>query len=121
MLRRRGARTAGRFLNRLYRSENYELIQKASDELRNLPQRLARAANLEEELNRLKEAGQELKQAQADMHGTLPEVQARSRELPNSADNSPTLPLPPPQSPPSPPRTPRANEEAFPSAHLGAH
>lgn len=44
----RVSRTLGRGLNRLSRSENYKLIQKASAELRNLPQQLMREANLEE-------------------------------------------------------------------------
>jgi len=43
-----GAKTIGRTLNRLYKSENYRILQKTSQELRHLPQRLAREANLEE-------------------------------------------------------------------------
>ena len=42
------ARSIGRWLNKLYRSENYQLIQQASKELRHLPQRLAREAQIEE-------------------------------------------------------------------------
>ena len=44
----RVSRTLGRGLNRLSQSENYKLIQKASAELRNLPQQLMKEANLEE-------------------------------------------------------------------------
>jgi sec-independent protein translocase protein TatB len=44
----RVSRTIGHALNRLYRSDNYKLIQKASTELRNLPQELMKEANLEE-------------------------------------------------------------------------
>jgi len=38
----------GSFLNRLYRSENWKLINEASRNLRNLPSRLAREAALDE-------------------------------------------------------------------------
>ncbi len=41
-------RTIGRFLNRLYRSENWKLFNEASRNLRNLPSRLAREAALDE-------------------------------------------------------------------------
>jgi Sec-independent protein translocase protein TatA len=44
----RVSRTIGHALNRLYRSDNYKLIQKASSELRNLTQELMKEANLEE-------------------------------------------------------------------------
>jgi len=44
----RVSRTLGHGLNRLYKSDNYKLIQKASAELRNLPQELMKEANLEE-------------------------------------------------------------------------
>lgn len=42
------ARRAGRMLNRLYRSEVWGTINEASREFRNLPNRLAREAALEE-------------------------------------------------------------------------
>ncbi len=51
------ARSIGQFLNRLYRSENYKIIQKTSDELRNLPNRLAREAQLEELQKEMKDVG----------------------------------------------------------------
>src|SRR3972149_374868 len=38
------ARSAGRFLNRLYKSEGWRTMTQASSALRNLPNRLARAA-----------------------------------------------------------------------------
>ncbi len=41
-------RTIGRFLNRLYRSENWKLFNEASRNLRNLPSHLAREAALDE-------------------------------------------------------------------------
>jgi Sec-independent protein translocase protein TatA len=56
------ARNIGKGLNRLYKSPNYQVIRKASHEIRNLPARLAREAQLEE-LEELKLAQQELKDA----------------------------------------------------------
>ncbi len=44
----RFARSVGRFLNRLYRSEVWDTLSRASQEFRNLPNRLAREAALEE-------------------------------------------------------------------------
>ncbi len=41
-------RTIGRFLNRLYRSENWKVFNEAARNLRNLPSRLAREAALDE-------------------------------------------------------------------------
>jgi Sec-independent protein translocase protein TatA len=65
----RGARTLGRGLSRLYRSENYKVIQRASEELRNLPNRLAREAHLEE-LDKLKQ------EAARELHATEKELKA---------------------------------------------
>ena len=42
------ARTAGRFLNRFYRSDSWRLVRETSRNLRSLPNRLAREAALEE-------------------------------------------------------------------------
>jgi sec-independent protein translocase protein TatB len=42
------ARSAGRFLNRLYKSEGWRTMVQASTTLRNLPNRLAREAELEQ-------------------------------------------------------------------------
>ena len=53
----RMARSFGHFLNRLYKSENYKIIQRTSEEIRNLPNRLAREAQLEELQKDVKEAG----------------------------------------------------------------
>jgi Sec-independent protein translocase protein TatA len=44
----RNTRSAGRFLSRLYKSEGWRTMQDASAALRNLPNRLAREAELEE-------------------------------------------------------------------------
>src|SRR3972149_207025 len=42
------ARSAGRFLNRLYKSEGWRTMTQAPAALRNLPNRLAREAELEQ-------------------------------------------------------------------------
>lgn len=42
------ARSAGRFINRLYKSETWKMLTDASRNLRTLPNRLAREAALEE-------------------------------------------------------------------------
>jgi sec-independent protein translocase protein TatB len=68
----KGARALGRGLNRLYRSANYQMVRRVSQEIRNLPARLAEEAQLEE----LKEVAQlkELKEAEA-------EVKAAARDI----------------------------------------
>ena len=42
------ARSAGRFLNRLYRSEGWRTLLRTSETLRTLPNRLAREAELDD-------------------------------------------------------------------------
>jgi len=42
------ARSAGRFLNRLYKSDAWRTMNEASSALRNLPNRLAREAELDQ-------------------------------------------------------------------------
>jgi Sec-independent protein translocase protein TatA len=53
------ARSAGQFLNKLYRSEEWKALNQASRNLRTLPHRLAREAALDE----LEKATQEAKKA----------------------------------------------------------
>lgn len=57
------ARNLGKGLNKVYRSPNYQVIRKASEEIRNLPARLAAEAQLEElkEMADFKDIEQELK------------------------------------------------------------
>jgi len=52
------ARSAGRFLNRLYKSDGWRTMTQASSALRNLPHRLAREAELEQ-LDQVRRAGAE--------------------------------------------------------------
>jgi sec-independent protein translocase protein TatB len=54
----KSARAAGRYLNRLYRSDAWRTITHASRDLRDLPNRLAREAALEDLDQSLKAAGE---------------------------------------------------------------
>lgn len=89
----KNARTAGRFLNRIYKSEGWRTMVQASSTLRNLPNRLAREAELEE----LEEVRRELAQP-----GRPPEVPSEPA-VPGMAAWTPSpAPPPPPAAPPSP-------------------
>jgi sec-independent protein translocase protein TatB len=65
------ARGLGRALNRLYRSENYQVVRRATHEFRNLPARLAREAHLEEldELRELQALKDEARALREDVQG----------------------------------------------------
>ncbi len=63
------ARSAGRFLNRFYRSDTWRLVRDTSRNLRTLPNRLAREAALEEL--------EDIKHTLQDSMGELNEVQHR--------------------------------------------
>jgi len=107
-------REAGRFLNRLYRSPTWRTMNDASRELRNLPNRLAREAELDTLKHDLEQAGQTLKD---DLKSTGDGMQAwappgarpappppRRYELSPSAAAEPAsseaeAPSPPPPSP----------------------
>ena len=56
------ARNFGRILNRIYKSPGYNIVRQASDELRNLPARLAKEAQLDELQNM-----DDLKQIKTDL------------------------------------------------------
>ena len=105
----RMARSIGQFLNRLYRSENYKIIQKTSDELRNLPNRLAREAQLEELQKEMKDVG-----AIGNLNPPAPPpspgkpFQAWTQELPPAS--------PPPTDPPAPAQPPAPTPTGRPSA-----
>lgn len=64
------AKTIGRFLNRVYKSEEWKALTEASRTLRTLPNRLAREAELEElsEIrDSIKDTAQDLKQSQNEL------------------------------------------------------
>lgn len=56
-------RDAGRFLNKLYRSQTWRTMNEASREIRNLPTRLAREAELDTVKRDLEQAGKGLQDA----------------------------------------------------------
>ncbi|MCC6188561.1 MAG: twin-arginine translocase TatA/TatE family subunit [Anaerolineales bacterium] len=91
------ARGLGRGLNRLYRSPNYQVIRKASEEVRNLPARLAREAHLEE-LNELKEAERELREAANSIGESVKPFQAWVEDL-GPANATTPKPVGPPSAP----------------------
>jgi sec-independent protein translocase protein TatB len=59
------ARSAGRFLNRLYRSEGWRTLLRTSETLRTLPNRLAREAELED-LDTIRQTMTETKKSLTD-------------------------------------------------------
>lgn len=69
------ARTIGRFLNRMYKSEEWRALTQASRTLRTLPNRLAREAELEE-LETIKET---LKDTTKDLDRTQREIAQETR------------------------------------------
>ena len=64
------ARTLGRYLNNIYRSEAWRTITETSRTLRGLPNRLAREAALEE----LDEVGQSLNRTRQEMAQELSDI-----------------------------------------------
>jgi Sec-independent protein translocase protein TatA len=71
----RNARNAGRTLNRLYKSEAWRTMNQASNALRNLPNRLAREAELDD-----------LKQIQNELDPSRAAIPAARRSPPPPDD-----------------------------------
>ncbi|HLB65916.1 MAG TPA: twin-arginine translocase TatA/TatE family subunit [Anaerolineales bacterium] len=87
------ARTLGRSLNRLYKSESWRMILQASRNLRTLPNRLAREAELSElreAREALKEAGQEISRDTRSLKDDL-----KAWTTPPSATEEPEAPASP--------------------------
>lgn len=108
----RMARDAGRFIGRLTRSENYQVIQQASQELRNLPQRIVREAQLEE----LQELRSPLAPPRQGAPQSRPEANAPKPEPPAGGSPYQAWTQELPSSPPagestSPPNKPPASED----------
>jgi Sec-independent protein translocase protein TatA len=97
----RTARTAGRFLNRLYRSSEWKSLNQASRALRNLPSRLAREAELEE-----------ITRAQKELRAEGEEIQAEMQELEEGMRA--WVPKPPDRDAPGPPSSPGPASEGDP-------
>jgi Sec-independent protein translocase protein TatA len=124
----KGARSFGRFLNKLYRSPSYNAVRRASTELRNLPNRLAREAQLEE-LHSLKDLDKELRQ---DLQNTASAVNASLTGRPPAAPKPPVTPPPiapppvstspvtPPMASPPPATTPSASTAPAPAPRAAA-
>lgn len=112
----RGAKGLGRLINRMNHSPTYMAVRRASNELRNLPARLAREANLEE----LKELSQEVKQVKEEVQQVRQEIKDSTSNLPGggksfqawvseaSVAEAPVQPPPPATKP----ATPTANGPA---------
>jgi Sec-independent protein translocase protein TatA len=87
------ARTIGRSLNRLYKSESWRMLLQASRNLRNLPNRLAREAEIEElreTRQAMKEVGQEISRDSRSLQEDL-----KAWTTPPEAADQPKAPSPP--------------------------
>jgi Sec-independent protein translocase protein TatA len=87
------ARNFGKLLNRIYRSPSYNMVRQASDELRNLPARLAREAQLDE----LKDMD-EFKQIKADLQDASNSLRRTDKPF-DAWVNDLTQPAQPPPAP----------------------
>ncbi|MEJ2549447.1 MAG: hypothetical protein P8Z42_03910 [Anaerolineales bacterium] len=86
------ARSAGRFLNRFYRSDTWRLFRETSRNIRSLPNRLAREAALEEleEIKRtIEDTAEELNEVQDELDETEKELTESSK--PAGKKESPSL------------------------------
>ncbi len=82
------ARAAGRFLNRMYKSDTWRAITQASRNLRNLPNQLAREAELDE-----------LRNARKDLESAAREVSQERREIESGLKAWTTPPASTPKAP----------------------
>jgi Sec-independent protein translocase protein TatA len=74
------ARSLGRFLNRLYKSDEWRTVTEASRTIRTLPNRLAREAELEE----LKEIQDTIEDAKKDLTGAKHEIEESTKTIKES-------------------------------------
>jgi Sec-independent protein translocase protein TatA len=94
----KGAKEAGRWINRLYRSDTWKSMRQVSQEMQNLPSRLAREAQLED----LKELEKDIQKAgDAQLAGMkemekniLPEESSPYRDRPSVPQMPPARPAP---------------------------
>jgi Sec-independent protein translocase protein TatA len=84
------ARNFGKILNRVYKSPGYNMVRQASDELRNLPARLAKEAQLDE----LKDMD-ELKGLKSDLQAANKTLRRSDKPF-DAWVNDLTQPSPPP-------------------------
>ena len=78
----KAGRSIGRFLNKLVHSEGWQIFQKTSTEMRNLPTRLMREANME-----IQEAEKEIRKAMDVPKMPLDSVSKRSTTPSNGPEN----------------------------------
>jgi sec-independent protein translocase protein TatB len=99
----RMAREAGALINRLTRSEGYQTIQQASQEIRNLPQKILRETELDAVQQELKGETKGKELASAGTPPATPQpLAAWTQELPTK----PTAPETPAANPPESPSGP---------------
>lgn len=109
------ARTLGRFLNKLYKSEGWRTFLVASRTLRGLPNRLAREAETEE-LKELKELRKDMTEVGQGLTKDLKAMEADIKDV--GAELGPRA-TPPAR--PAPPAPPAASTELSPDADPEAH
>src|SRR5512140_2509328 len=93
----KAGKTIGRWLNKLIRSEGWQIFQKTSSEMRNLPTRLMREANLE-----MQEAEKDIRKAMdmpkkpaTSFSGQDPSIDPRAGLTPANEAESTTQSVPP--------------------------
>jgi sec-independent protein translocase protein TatB len=97
-------REAGRFINRLYRSQTWRTMNEASREIRNLPTRLAREAELDTVKRDLEQAGKGLQDSvKAAAEGLEKDMKSAGEGM--QAWTPPAGPAPAPLRPAQPPST----------------
>lgn len=94
----KAGRTVGRWLNNLVRSDGWKAFQQTSREIRNLPTKLMREANLE-----LAETERDIRKTMGEKAGGSASPRGRSLTQPQEAGNSIQ---PPPANPPESAPTP---------------
>jgi Sec-independent protein translocase protein TatA len=117
----KGAKEAGRWINRLNRSDTWKSMRQVSQEMQNLPSRLAREAQLED----LKELEKDIQKAgDAQLAGLkemekniLPEESSPYRDRPSAPQMPPARPSPAPNAAPEsaePEPTPKEKDPGTP-------
>jgi Sec-independent protein translocase protein TatA len=95
----KAARSIGRFLNQLYRSETWRMLTETSRKLRNLPNQLAQEAALEASLDEVRQTVREVSQEIAQDVNTLDEDLQVWKKPPPNSELSPSESQPPIEKP----------------------
>jgi Sec-independent protein translocase protein TatA len=92
------SRNLGKMINRVNRSPNFQVVRRASEELRNLPARLAREAQLDElkELTDLSDVKKELQETANTIGNLNRPFDAWTKELPPGETQPPAATTPAP-------------------------